>query len=738
MHGRIAGAVGALTALLAAAVAFPQPPEAATVALAPDVRYQTIRGWSATPWYPNISPWLRDQLLDAAVNDLGLTRIRWGPPSGNRSTERDWEWENDDGDPTHLRWEAFNTAAADQAVRTWVLPFKRRVEANGDPFEIWVSPSFFNRGSTGAVPAWLLHSPGEYAEYATSFLLHLKGKHGLEADYYVILNEAGNHNPFSPRVVARMIRTLGPRLRRLGLRTKIQFPDCINADTSWRYIQAVKDDPEVWKYVGALSYHLYGNNSDRVRIRDFARARGLPTGQTEYMGLTIDHLYDDLTLGGVSYWSIYGLAGVHPGAHNFRLNPANTAFRRGRTYWDLRQVMHYVRPGAVRIGATSDNPLLRVLAFLRGDRMTVILINKRLPRRRGQKVRPPQPPPYRVALQGLRAGRYGLCECVAGRPYRERGVQSVGGDGRLSVHVPADAVVTLYPYPGVNQPPTVTDWRARPDYLTRPASRTTLSAAATDPENDPLAYAWSVKKQPPGARVVLASPRRAETRASGLDRAGEYLFAVAVSDPTHTVMREVLLRVFAENQPPLLSDVHNRIPVRITLPRTGTTLCGWALDLERDPLTFRWSVLTQPKGAHVLLETPDKPRTKVSGLTVAGEYVFRFEVRDPKHSVHADLRVPVYPVNHPPRVRAGARPALVTRRTGATRLTAETADPDGDVVTHWWSADRWPGGAPPKIERPGAPNTRVTGLSRAGEYVFTLTAVDRTEAVRTRVIVTVR
>jgi len=390
------------------------------VTVRPKVKYQTIRGWSATPWYPNISPWLRDQLLDAAVNDLGLTRIRWGPPGGNRSTERDWEWENDDGDPAHLRWEAFNTAAADRGVRTWVLPFKRRVEANGDPFEVWVSPSFFNRGSTGAVPAWLLHSPGEYAEYATAFLLHLKRNYGIEADFYVILNEAGNNNPFSPQVVARMIRTLGPRLRALGLRTKIQFPDCINANTSWRYIQAVKNDPDVWKYVGALSYHLYGNNSDRTRIRDFARARGLPTGQTEYMGLTIDHLYDDLTLGGVSYWSIYGLAGVHPGAHNFRLNPANTAFRRGRTYWDLRQVMHYVRPGAVRIRATSDSPLLRVLAFLRDDRMTVVLINKRLPRRRGQKVRPPQPPPYRVALQGLRAGRYGLCECVAGRPYREQ------------------------------------------------------------------------------------------------------------------------------------------------------------------------------------------------------------------------------------------------------------------------------------------------------------------------------
>ena len=93
-----------------------------TVTLNPEVKYQTIRGWSCNPHYLGASPrQLRDVIRDA-VNELGITRIRWQQPNGNRSDVRRWEWEND----------------------------------NGDPFELWLSPSFFNRGNTGSVPTWLL------------------------------------------------------------------------------------------------------------------------------------------------------------------------------------------------------------------------------------------------------------------------------------------------------------------------------------------------------------------------------------------------------------------------------------------------------------------------------------------------------------------------------------------------------------------------------------------------------
>ncbi len=688
-----------------------------TVTIKPDVRYQTVLGWGkSTPWLA-APQMLRDQVLDRAVNDLGLTRLRLEAPSGNRTTHRNWEWLNDNGDPDDINWEAFSTEALDTMVACWVVPFKQRVEANGDPFNIYVSPSFFNGGSSGIVPEWLLRSPGEYAEWATALLLRLRDKYGVIADYYCICNEAGNNNKFSPEVVGRMIRTLGPRLQQLGLPTTIEFPESINAHVAWRYIEALRDDPEVWKHVGVLAYHWYGkdNQSAMPRIRDFALERGLPTAQTEFMRLNINHLYDDLTLGGVSYWEIYGLGG--PDFKTASTHVSSNSFRGGPQYWNFRQVTHYVRPGAVRIEATSNEEPLRALAFARDGTTTVILLNNTPP----QQART-------VTVQNLPAGQHGLCQSVAAGTYEELGVRTVGDDGALSVEVPKNAVLTIYPHPGANQPPTVTEWRARPDFLTMPASAVTLSASTTDPELDELSYTWSVAEQPAGANVVLATPNAATTKADGLSVAGEYLFTVAVSDQAHSVTRQVMLVVFAGNQPPVLVDVHNRIPVMVTLPQDTTQLRGGAWDIEGEALTYKWSVANQPPGANVTLETPTEQKCKVSNITVAGDYVFKFEVSDPTHTVAENLKMTVYPVNTAPIIEAAtATPADLTLPAASTTLSATTSDPDGDVISHWWSLKSGPAGAQAVFASQGSVNTSVSGLTVAGTYVFTLTVVDRTK-----------
>ncbi|MCD6351484.1 MAG: hypothetical protein J7M26_05145, partial [Armatimonadetes bacterium] len=423
-----------------------------SVALDPAVRYQTILGWGKTAPEMSASPAVRDLVLDLAVNDLGLTRLRIEPPGGHGPHRRRWEWLNDNSDPDDINWSALNTGDFDQLLQQWVVPFKQRVEARGEPFDCYVSPSFFNHGSTGEVPAWLLHSPGEYAEYALSLLLYMKQKYGIAANYYCICNEAGNDNSFSPQVVARMIRALGPKLRAAGLPTAIQFPESINAREAWRYVQTVQDQPDVLQWLGLVSYHWYGKNNQQYmpKLRDFARAQGLPTAQTEYMWLKIDHLYDDLTLGRVSYWEIYGLAG--PDWRAALTHVSSTTFRGGPRYWTFRQVLHYVRPGAVRIKATSSEQALRVLAFERGGRMTVVLINTSEPLQ-----------DRAVKVQGLPAGTYGVCQSVAARPYRELGPRHVGADGRLVVDVPAKAVLTIYPRDEANLPPTLTQWRSTPE-----------------------------------------------------------------------------------------------------------------------------------------------------------------------------------------------------------------------------------------------------------------------------------
>ena len=64
---------------------------------------------------------------------------------------------------------------------------------------------------------------------------------------------------------------------------------------------------------------------------------------------------------------------------------------------------------------------------------------------------------------------------------------------------------------------------------------------------------------------------------------------MAVSDGANTVSWYMAINVLRGNQPPNLIDVHNRIPVLITLPQDNTILMGGAHDLEGDELTYRWS-----------------------------------------------------------------------------------------------------------------------------------------------------
>ena len=248
-----------------------------------------------------------------------------------------------------------------------------------------------------------------------------------------------------------------------------------------------------------------------------------------------------------------------------------------------------------------------------------------------------------VTVRGLRPGAYGVSRCVKTAPTEELGVRQVAEDGTMDVHVQPDSVLTVYGRSDANRPPTFIEWRSEPDFLKRPAETLELRCAATDPERDMLRYAWSVVAQPDGAAARLAQPDADATRVTGLSRTGEYVFRAQVNDGRHTVRRDVLVRSFEGNQPPVPMDVHNRIPVWVRVKDGRTLLRAGAWDIERDPLSFKWTLVRQPKGGAAHLETPDKATCKVSGMTVPGDYVFRLDVSDPANTVSVEHTVPVYP-----------------------------------------------------------------------------------------------
>jgi PKD repeat protein len=618
---------------------------------------------------------------------------------------RRWEWENDDADPLHTDWSALSTNDLDERVRKWVLPVKQAIEANGDRMYVQISPSFYDTGSSGEAFPWFLRSPGEYMEYAMSVILRLKDVHGIEPDTYTICNEPQYNNAFSESITQKMAKALGRRMQEAGLRTGIQYPESMSDASAITWLQNAQNDPELWKYVRTVSYHLYGPRTNLEAIRDIAFSKGVPTAQTEFLAgnsLADDYLYDDMTLGQVSEWHSY--------VQTFPVPFANgTSFDRRPHYWLFRQFMPYVRPGAVRVAAVSGDSTVRPLAFTKNGEVTVLLINTMTASSN-----------QTVTLNGLPNGQYGVCQSISEALPTELGIQTVT-NGQLNVYLAKNAFVTVYPHNSGNQPPLVLQWQSSDAYLRLGvSSSTTLSVDAMDPELDALSYQWSVATNPPGASVVFATPTNKSCAVSGLTAEGEYAFAVTVSDATHSKTREVIIKSFNGNQPPILLDVHQRIPIRIIQPASSTTLRAAAKDVEGSSCTLLWSIVSQPAGASAVLTDPTNSSCVVTGLTALGSYTVRITASDGTDTASQDLSFNVYPQDVNPPVISNLSGTLNTNGSG--HLSATTSDADGDWISHWWEQASGPTNAKTYFSAQGSPVSEVYA-DTAGSYQFRLIAV---------------
>jgi len=705
---------------------------AADVVLDSSQTFQTIVGWGHgggilgfTAWPtamldPSVADPVSYQYLDYLIDDTGLTGSRtWevGPRVDGTGM--------DHGDCDAIDWNLFQSDTFSAADAKYLLYFQNRIIAEGYQPSFYSSPSYPSH-ATGVRP-WVMNHPGERAQQIWASALYLKKTYGININYAVIYNEPSI--PFT--ILADDAKALGPRFAAQGLSTRVQYAEAVAPQTDWNYITPVLNDADLWPWVGRISYHTYGTADPyRTYLRDFAKSKGLTTAQTEMGNPTFDDLYSDLTLGGVSYWEV-----AYSGNATLTPNPGLTSFTPAAHYFRLRQLLHYVRPGAVRISALSNDPAIHVLAFTANGATTTVIENT------AASVQT-------VTLNGLPPGVYGLSQS-AGKPFQELGLHTVGANGSLILNnVPGGSnVATLYPYSGPNHPPTIEVWGSNPGYLVAPASTTTLSVTACDPELDPLTYQWSVTSQPAGANATIAAPTAVNSAVSGLTVAGNYVFNVDVHDGVNTSSKKVYLIVYATTPPPILGQTGFRIGAPYGLvfgPPSGTTHANIELptssailqvgisDIANSNFNGRgqWSVVSQPAGAHVTLGNTIyiyvSIRAQVSGMTVPGDYVFQVNVTNPGHpDLTAQVICTVNPASSGPVISsATCSPAILTLPASTIQLSAVTNDPAGQLLRHWWAVKSAPAGAHPVFEHQGLATTIVSNLVLPGTYTFTLRAFD--------------
>ena len=236
----------------------------------------------------------------------------------------------------------------------------------------------------------------------------------------------------------------------------------------------------------------------------------------------------------------------------------------------------------------------------------------------------------------------------------------VVNDGKVDS---AADTVTVQADPAPNRTPVA---NAGPDQNAQTGATVHLDGAgSSDPDGDPLTFAWSFVSRAQDSTAELDDPASV-TPSFVADKAGEYRVRLIVYDQTPELRTKAASApdeiVVTVTGPPNTAPVADAGPSQEVLLGGAVHLDGSnSTDPDGDPITYAWSFVSRPDGSAAVL---DDPAAVKPGFTadVVGAYELRLVVNDGK---------------------VDGEPDTVTITVGETPNTAPVADagPDRDVVT---------------------------------------------------------
>ena len=266
-----------------------------------------------------------------------------------------------------------------------------------------------------------------------------------------------------------------------------------------------------------------------------------------------------------------------------------------------------------------------------------------------------------------------------------------------------------------NTPP-VAD--AGPDQSLPVGATATLDASASsDVEGDPLTYNWTLLSQPAGSSAALSDPHAINPTFIA-DRPGSYAVLLDVSDGISLSLGDTVT-ITTLNSPPVANAGPDQA---VLLGATATLDAGASTDVDGDPLSFRWALLSKPAASLAALSEPSALNPTFT-VDIPGTYVAQLIVNDGAVDSAPDT-VTVSTRNSPPVADAGPDQSvfvgdLVTLDAGAS------TDPDGDPLGYAWSLTAVPPGSAAALSDPSALNPTFT-VDLPGGYVAQLLVNDGT------------
>jgi len=358
------------------------------VQLDTETEYQVIDGFGASMInYKEFPPEYQDEeFLDMVVHDLGLSILRIP------ITEH-LEYANDDADTDHFNWDRFYLSDNNRRLgMAATMEFVKAVKERGVNLFMaspW-SPPQYMKTNRAPIQGGFLRADmyDEFAEYLAAYIILAKENWDIDINWISLQNESifiefyrsclyhGYGMKEALRAVMKKFEEEQINTRVL-INEDILFPERVHA-----FLQPIFADPFTRQYHGDLAVHRHAAGDELLEwvdlTKDFNRqymmteTSGHDTNWDGAINLAKD-IHEYLVLGNFSswiYWQISGnTGGSNPGLYTLMLDGKPT-----KKYYTSKHYYRFIRPGAIRIAASSTNNALLVSAYKHPEEGTLAIV----------------------------------------------------------------------------------------------------------------------------------------------------------------------------------------------------------------------------------------------------------------------------------------------------------------------------------------------------------------------------